>query len=162
MRLCRIPIHFFGNRMVVVHPSLSKGIGTRSAEAFWDERIAGFLPGEKPPKIQFWRLKPSLWYFHFYFKEVSLSIEYHMIDAYLLKVSKEHIVQRARVPEIASSGTYTLYRKSSILFFQSNCIFHLNIVGTRQATIHNRITEKSVARNDEVISSHTCPSVKLS
>jgi len=36
-----------------------------SAEAFFDERIAGFLPGEKPPKMQFWRL--------------ILSIRYHMI-----------------------------------------------------------------------------------
>ena len=26
--------------------------------------------------------------------------------------------------------------------FKHNCIFHLNIVGTRQATIRNRITEK--------------------
>ena len=60
----------------------------------------------------------------------------------MLKVSKEHIVQRTRVPEIASSGTYTLHRMSSILFFQNNCIFHLNIVGTRQATIRNSITER--------------------
>ena len=74
----------------------------------------------------------------------------------LLKVRKEHIVQSAKVPEIASSGTYTLYRKSSILFFQSNCIFHLNIVGTRQATIRNKMTVKGVARNDEVISRHAC------
>ena len=53
-------------------------------------------------------------------------------------------MQRAKVPEIASSGTYTLYRMSSTLSFQNNRIFHLNSVGTRQATIHNRITEKSV------------------
>ncbi len=34
---------FFGNRMVVVHPSRSKSISTRSAKDFWDERIAGIL-----------------------------------------------------------------------------------------------------------------------
>ncbi|WP_421102493.1 hypothetical protein ACOKXV_05750, partial [Sporosarcina psychrophila] len=33
---------------------------TRSAEAFYDERIAGLLTGEKPPKMQFWRLKRSI------------------------------------------------------------------------------------------------------
>ncbi len=48
-----------------------------------------------------------------------------------------------------------LYKKSSIPFFPSNRIFHLNIVGTRQAIIRNKMTEKDVARNDEVISSHT-------
>ena len=46
MRLRRIPIHFFGNRMVVVHPSLSNDTSTRSANAFGEDRIAGFLPGE--------------------------------------------------------------------------------------------------------------------
>jgi len=51
--------------MVGVHPSLSKGIRTQSAEAFWDERIADCLPGEKPPKMQFWRLMLSLWFFLF-------------------------------------------------------------------------------------------------
>ena len=57
-----------------------------------------------------------------------------MIRCILLAKSKqEHFVQRARVPEIASSGTYTsLYEKTSILFFQRNCIFHLYSVGTRQ------------------------------
>ena len=59
----------------------------------------------------------------------------------MLKVSKERIVHYTRVPEIAPSGTYSLHRMSSILFFQNNCIFHLNIVGTRQATIRNRITK---------------------
>ena len=85
-----------------------------------------------------------------------------MTSMILLKVSKERIVQSARVPEIVSSGTYNFCEKSSILIFPSNCIFHLNVVGTRQATIRNRMTEKSVARNDEVISSHTCPSVMMS
>ena len=80
----------------------------------------------------------------------------------MLKVSKKNIVQSTRVPEIASSGTYTLYRKSSIRFFKYNCTFHLNIVGTRQATIRNRITEKSVARSDRVTSSHTCLTVNVS
>src|SRR4051794_36136170 len=65
--------------MVVLHPSRSKSISTQSAEAFWDERIADFLPGEKPPKMQFWRLMLSIWYFLFYFKEVSHSIRHHMI-----------------------------------------------------------------------------------
>jgi len=73
----------------------------------------------------------------------------------LLNIRKEHIVQSIIVPEIASSGTYILHRMSSILFFQNNCIFHLNSVGTRQATIHNSITEKSVARSDGVTSSNT-------
>ena len=62
-----------------------------------------------------------------------------------------------KVPEIVSSGTYTLYKKSSILSFKKSRIFHLNILGTRQAIIHNRITEKSLARSDEVTSSHTAP-----
>ncbi len=65
MQLRRIPIDFSGNRMVVVHPLLSKGIDTRSANAFWDERIASFLTGKKPPKMQFWRLMSSLWFFLF-------------------------------------------------------------------------------------------------
>jgi hypothetical protein len=39
---------------------MSGCISTQSAEAFWDERIAGFLTGEKPPKMQFWRLKLSI------------------------------------------------------------------------------------------------------
>jgi len=73
---------------------------------------------------------------------------------HLLKVSEKRIVQRAKVPEIVSSGTYTLYRKLSILFFSSNCIFHLNVVGTRQAKIHNKVTEQDMHRNDEVISMH--------
>ena len=130
--------------MVVIHPSRSKCLRTRSAfGAFWDERIAGFLLGEKPPKMQFWRLMLSLWFFFF---RSNVTFSRIMINVYLsLKVSKEHIVRRTRVPEIASSGTYTLYKKSSILFFQSNCIFHLTIVGTRQATIYYKITENSVA-----------------
>jgi len=60
----------------------------------------------------------------------------------LLKVSKERSVQRTKVPEIVSSGTYKLCRMSFILFFQSNSIFHLNNVGTRQAIIRNSITER--------------------
>jgi len=67
-------------------------------------------------------------------------------------------VQRARVPEIAFSGTHNLYRKSSILFFQNNRILRLNIVGTRQAIIRNRMIEKGVASSYGVTSSHTCPS----
>jgi len=59
MRLRRIPAYFFGNRMVVVHPPLSKDTASSSAEAFWNERIACFSPGEKRPKIQFWPLKSS-------------------------------------------------------------------------------------------------------
>jgi len=39
---------------------MSECVSTQSAEAFWDERIAGFLTGEKPPKMQFWRLKLSM------------------------------------------------------------------------------------------------------
>jgi hypothetical protein len=74
---------------VVVHPSLSKGKSTRSAEAFWDERIAGFLNGEKPPKMQFWRLMLSISFFLFYFKEVSLSIRHHMIRCILFAKSKQ-------------------------------------------------------------------------
>ena len=50
MRLCRIPTYFFGNRMVAIHPSRSKCISTLSAEAFLDERIAGFLTREKAAK----------------------------------------------------------------------------------------------------------------
>ena len=81
-----------------------------------------------------------------------------MIRCILFAKSKqERIVQRAIVPEIVSSGTYTLYRMSSILFLQNNCIFLLNIVGTRQATIHNSITEKSVARSDGVTSTTLGP-----
>jgi hypothetical protein len=37
----------------------------------------------------------------------------------------------------------------------------LNIVGTRQASIHNKIAEKGVSRSDGVTSRHTCPSVKV-
>ena len=123
--------------MVVLHPSRSKSNSTRSAEAFFDERIASIKAGEKPPKMQFWRLMLSIWFFLFLGKYS------------LLNISKEHIVQRARVPEIASSGTYTLHGMSSILFFRNNCIFHLNSVGTQQATIRNSITENSVARNPQ-------------
>jgi hypothetical protein len=54
---------------VVLRPSRSKGVSTRSAEAFWDERIADLLPGEKPPKMQFWRLMLSIWFFLFLFKK---------------------------------------------------------------------------------------------
>ncbi|WP_438296277.1 hypothetical protein [Sporosarcina sp. FA15] len=43
MRLRRITTHFFGNRMVLIHPSLSKWIRTQSAKAFRDEKIAGLL-----------------------------------------------------------------------------------------------------------------------
>ena len=75
--------------MVVLHPPLSKNTDTHSAEAFWDERIAGFLPGEKPPKMQFWRLMLSLWFFLFYFKEVSLSIRHHMIRFILFAKNKQ-------------------------------------------------------------------------
>lgn len=49
-------------------------------------------------------------------------------------------------------GHLLLFQKLSILFFQSNRIFHLSIVGTRQATIYNNMTEKATSRNDEVIS----------
>ncbi len=45
MRLRRIPIYVFSNRMVVVHPSLSKDIDTRSANTFWEEGIEGLLTG---------------------------------------------------------------------------------------------------------------------
>ena len=44
------PHTLFGNRMVVVHPSLSKGKGTRSANAFWDEGIVGFLTWREAAK----------------------------------------------------------------------------------------------------------------
>ena len=131
--------------MVFVHPSLSKDIATRSAEASRDERIADFSHGEKRSKIQFRPLKPSTIVSLFLF--------------FLIKKCRETNVQRARVPEISSSGTYTLHRKASIIFFQSNCIFHLSIVGTRQAINRNRITEKGEARSDEVASCLTCPSV---
>ena len=46
----RIPTHFFGNRMVVIHPSLSKCISTQNAKAFWDERIARLLNWIKAAK----------------------------------------------------------------------------------------------------------------
>ncbi len=36
--------------MVVVHPSLSKGISTLSDSAFWDERITGLLNWIKAAK----------------------------------------------------------------------------------------------------------------
>ena len=39
---------------------MSECISTQSAEALWYERIAGLLTGEKPPKMQFWRLKRSM------------------------------------------------------------------------------------------------------
>ena len=55
-----------------------------------------------------------------YFKEVSLSIRHHMIRCILFAgVRKERILQCARVPEIVSSGTYNLHRKSSIHLFQT-------------------------------------------
>jgi len=50
MLLCRIPTHFFGNIMVIIHPSLFKKTDTRSAEAFWDERIEGLLTWRKAAK----------------------------------------------------------------------------------------------------------------
>ncbi|WP_342515056.1 hypothetical protein MKY34_10215 [Sporosarcina sp. FSL K6-1522] len=34
---------FFDNRMVIVHPSLSKDMGIQSAHAFLEKRIVGFL-----------------------------------------------------------------------------------------------------------------------
>jgi len=83
------PYTFFGNRMVALHSSRSKCINTCSAEAFCDERIAGFSPGEKPPKMQFWRLMLSLWFFLLYFKEVSLSIRHYMIRYILFTKSKQ-------------------------------------------------------------------------
>ena len=45
----------------------------------------------------------------------------------------------------------------SILSFKRNSIFHLNVEGTLQAIIHKRITEKGMARSDEVTSSHNAP-----
>ena len=50
MRQSRIPIHFLGNHMVVVHLSLFKNVDTRSANAFGDERIAGFLTWREATK----------------------------------------------------------------------------------------------------------------
>ena len=43
MRLRRIPTYFSDNRMVLIHPALSKCISTQSANAFRDERIARIL-----------------------------------------------------------------------------------------------------------------------
>jgi len=59
-------------------------------------------------------------------KGVSLSISYQMIRCILFAKSKQgtHSIESTRVPEIASSGTYMLHKKSSILFFQSNRIIH--------------------------------------
>lgn len=54
MRLRRIPIHSFGNRMVVVHPSLTKDSGSRSTNAFWNEKIVVFLHGYNPPYASKW------------------------------------------------------------------------------------------------------------
>jgi hypothetical protein len=36
--------------MVILHPSRSNSISTRSAEAFWDERIEGLLTWRKAAK----------------------------------------------------------------------------------------------------------------
>ncbi|WP_421101452.1 hypothetical protein ACOKXV_15670, partial [Sporosarcina psychrophila] len=48
-----------------------------------------------------------LLYGFFYFKEMLISTGYHVITSViLLKVSKERIVENAKVPEIVSSGTY--------------------------------------------------------
>jgi len=68
MRLCRIPTQFSGNRMVGLHPPCSKCISIRSAETFFDQRIADIKAGEKPPKMQFWRLLLSIGFFLFLVK----------------------------------------------------------------------------------------------
>jgi len=46
-----------------------------------------------------------------------------MTNLTLLKVSKEHNVEIASVPEIGSSGTYNFFGRSFILIFQATAIF---------------------------------------
>ena len=65
MRLRRILIDFFGNRMVIVHSSFSKDTNTQRAKAFGEERIGDFLTEEWRPKIQFWPPMPLPWDFLF-------------------------------------------------------------------------------------------------
>ena len=43
IRRRHVPTHYFDNRMVVVHPALSKVIRTQNAHAVWEERIVGTL-----------------------------------------------------------------------------------------------------------------------
>jgi len=93
--------------MVVLYPSRSKSISTRSAN-FFGRKNSGASTWIKAAKDAI--LTADAFYMVFFFS------------------SKERFVQRSRV--------------SAILFFQNNWIFHLNIVGTRQATIRNRITER--------------------
>ena len=134
--------------MVFVHPSLPKNTVTTSAEAFRDERIARL--GRSGQRYIF---SAQAFYYNF-------SI-FNLGKSHFIKHRRKYNQRRAIVPEIVSSGTYNLCRKASILFFWSNCIFHLNI-RTRQVCNQNKITGKSVARSDGVTSSHTCPLVKVS
>ena len=112
--------------MVVLHPSRSKCMNTQSAETFWDERIAGFLPGEKPPKMQFWRLMLFLWYFLIYFKEVSLSNRQHKLRCIIFTKSKQgKYCTTLQVCPKLHLRALTLHRMSSILFFQKKLHFSL-------------------------------------
>ena len=55
-------------------------------------------------------------------------------------------------PKLYLRALTRLYKKPCILFFQNNRIFHLSIVGTRQANIRNKMAEKIVSRSDKVTS----------
>ena len=156
MRVHHIPTHFFDNRMVFIHPSRSKCIRTQSANVFPDERIAGLLICVKAAKDTILAADAFYMVFPFFIKDVSLSSRHHIIRCINFTKSKQGTHRTmCKGARNCIFGHYNLYRKSSILFFQSNRIFHLNIVGTRQAPIRNSMTEKSVARSDSVTSSHT-------
>lgn len=62
-------MHIFGNRMVVVHLSLTKNTCTRSANAFENEGTEGFLTREGRQSFQHGL-------FYYYFKKYNFLIEF--------------------------------------------------------------------------------------
>ena len=80
---------FFGNRMVVLHPSRSNWISTSSAEDFWDERIEEIPTWIKAAKDTILAADAFYMVFSFFIKEVSLSVRCHKIRCILFAESKQ-------------------------------------------------------------------------
>ena len=138
--------------MVVLHPSRSKFMSTRSFEAFWDERITGFLIEVSAAKDAILAAETFYIIFSFFSKEVSLSIRHHMIRCILfVKCMQEVHYTTCKSARNCIFGHLHSPQNVIYSFLPNNCIFHLNIVGTRQASIRNRINEKSVALGKYVV-----------
>ena len=73
MRLRRITTHFFGNRMVLIHPSRSKCISTQSADAFFGRKNRGAFTWRKAAKNEILAAGVFSIVLSFLFKEESLS-----------------------------------------------------------------------------------------